>query len=71
MSEQGKFNQTNLAIAAISASFAKTMNMVEPKFSAIFLEELEGKYREIRDMPQANMEALETLIWTKELIEKK
>ena len=50
MTKQNPIDQTNLAIATISASFAKAMNKVDPKFSTIFLEELENRYHEIREM---------------------
>lgn len=71
MSAQNEINQTNLAIAALSASFAKAMDRVDPKFSTIFMEELESRYHEIRNKPQVHTEALETLTWTREFIQNK
>jgi len=69
MTEQNPIDQTNLAIAAISASFAKAMNKVDPKFSTIFLEELENRYHEIREMELSHIGAMETLNWTREFIQ--
>lgn len=69
MTKQNPIDQTNLAIAAISASFAKAMNKVDPKFSTIFLEELENRYHEIREMELPHIGAMETLNWTREFIQ--
>ncbi len=71
MTKENPINQTNLAIAALSASFANTMNRIDPKFSTIFLEELENRYHEIRNMELAHTGAMETLNWTREFIQNK
>ncbi|AZC00457.1 hypothetical protein DKE52_008105 [Acinetobacter pittii] len=64
-------NQTNLAIAALSASFANAMNKIDPKFSTLFLEEIENRYHELKDMELIHVEAMETLNWTREFIQNK
>lgn len=69
MTKQNPIDQTNLAIAAISASFAKAMDNIDPKFSTQFLKELEKKYQELRDMELAHTGAMETLTWTREFIQ--
>lgn len=69
MTKENPINQTNLAIAAISACFAKAMNQIDPKFSEIFLKELENQYMEIRESELAHIGAMETLTWTKEFIQ--
>lgn len=71
MANENPINQTNLAIAALSASFANAMNKIDPQFSALFLEELENRYHELRDMKSINVGAMETLNWTREFIQNK
>ncbi len=71
MKEENPIDQTNLAIAAISASFAKAMNKIDPNFSTIFMEELENRYHEIREMKLHHVDAMETLNWTREFIQNK
>lgn len=71
MTKENPINQTNLAIAALSASFANAMNKIDPQFSALFVEELENKYQELREMDLLHIEAMETLTWTKEFIQNK
>lgn len=71
MTTENPINQTNLAIAALSASFATAMNKIDPSFSTLFLEELENRYHEIRNMELAHVGAMETLNWTREFIQNK
>lgn len=71
MPKENPINQTNLAIAALSASFAKAMNKIDPQFSTLFLEEIENRYHELREMELVHIEAMETLTWTREFIQNK
>lgn len=71
MPKENPINQTNLAIAALSASFANAMNKIDPQFSTLFLEEIENRYHELREMELVHVEAMETLTWTREFIQNK
>lgn len=70
MTKQNTINQTHLAIAAITASFAKALEKHNPGFKDEFLSELEDRYYEIRESELSHIEAMETLTWTREFINK-
>jgi|GEM_PF-3099082 len=61
-------NQTNLAVAALAASFAKALDAQFPAFLPMFEQELEKRYRSLEDADVANVEAMETLRWTKDFL---
>lgn len=71
MSQQNNINQTHLIIAAITASFAKALEKHNPGFKDDLLVELKEEYQGIREMELPHIETLETIQWTKELIESK
>ena len=66
MSNENPINQTNLALAAISACFAKAMEKHNPGFKDDFIQELENCYCEIRNSEISHIGAMETITWTKE-----
>ncbi|NHB58833.1 hypothetical protein G9F32_12520 [Acinetobacter sp. 194] len=70
MSDKNSINQTHLIISAITASLIKALDKQSPGLKVEFLSELKEQYYEIREKELVHNEALETLIWTKELIEK-
>lgn len=70
MSQKNPIDQTHLIIAAITASFTNALDKQNPGFKNQFISELREQYNEIREMELVHTETLETLMWTKELIEK-
>ncbi|AWV87062.1 hypothetical protein [Acinetobacter radioresistens] len=68
MSEENPLNQTNLAIAALSASFANALEKHNPGFKDDFLKELEARYYTLRESKLVHTEAMETLNWTRQFI---
>ncbi len=70
MSKENPVNQTHLIIAALSASFAKALDKHNPGFKQDFMEELESKYYEIREAELQHIQAMETLQWTKEFLDR-
>ena len=67
-SRTSDLNQTNLALAALAASFAKALDAQFPAFLPIFEQELERQYRSLKDADVAHVEAMETLRWTKDFL---
>ncbi|QUY35638.1 hypothetical protein [Acinetobacter junii] len=70
MENQNPINQTHLIIAAISASFAKALDKHNPGVKEEFLKELGERYHEIREYSHPHIEALETLTWTRDFLNK-
>lgn len=61
-------NQTNLALAALAASFAKALGEQSPDFLKAFERELEKQYRSLEEADVAHVEAMETLRWTSQFL---
>lgn len=70
MAKANSVNQTHLIIASISASFARALDKHAPGFKEEFLKELGERYKEIKNYSQSNPEALETLSWTRDFLNK-
>lgn len=71
MSNENPINQTNLAIAAITASLVKSLEKTNPGLTEVFLEEIRERYYEIRESQLTHTGAMETLQWTREYIQGK
>ncbi|WP_433848140.1 hypothetical protein [Acinetobacter proteolyticus] len=70
MTKENSINQTHLIIASISASFAKALDKHNPGFKEEFLKELGERYKEIKNYSLPHTEALETLTWTRDFLNK-
>ncbi|NIE95619.1 hypothetical protein F3J02_03830 [Acinetobacter sp. Tr-809] len=70
MTKDNPINQTHLIIASITASFAKALDKTNPGFKEEFLKELGERYHEIKDYSHPHTEALETLTWTRDFLNK-
>ena len=68
LSEQA---QTRLAVAALTAALVKTIGERDKSFSSLFMKELDRHYRNMEDYDTHPTGAMETLRWTKELIQSK
>ncbi len=64
-------NQTNLALAALAASFAKALGEQFPAFLPQFEQELKKCYDNLADSEVCHTEAMETLRWTNEFLHGK
>jgi hypothetical protein len=58
-----------LGIAAIAASLGKAMQQRDPEFGKAFVESLERAYGELRDSDNPQIEAMEMVKWTGNLME--
>lgn len=70
MTKENPINQTHLIIASITASFANALDKTNPGFKEEFLKELGERYHEIKDYSHPHTEALETLTWTRDFLNK-
>lgn len=70
MSQQNPINQTNLALAALTASLVKAFEQTNPGLTEKFLEEVRESYYQIREMELSHIEAMETLRWTREFLDR-
>ena len=70
MTKENPINQTHLIIASITASFANALDKTNPGFKEEFLKELGECYHEIKDYSHPHTEALETLTWTRDFLNK-
>lgn len=64
-------DQTNLAIAALTASLVNALEKTNPGLTEVFLDEIRERYYEIREEQLTHTGAMETLQWTREYIEGK
>lgn len=65
-----KVDQVRLSIAAVAAALAKAMEESNPGFVEAFKRKLVDAYSVVREGPMDNLGAMETLKWTRELIDK-
>lgn len=70
MSERNPINQTNLAIAVLTASLVKALEKTNLGLTENFLKELQESYYEVREMEQSHIEVMETLQWTREFLDR-
>lgn len=70
MSNTTPDNQVYLSLAAISASFGKALAKHNPELKNDLIQELEKVYAEVRGSGLENNQVLETLDWTKHLLNK-
>lgn len=68
--QQNPVDQTRLAIAALTACIAQTLNESDESFVQRFSENLDKMYRPIRDVELDHKDGLETLSWTMDLLNK-
>lgn len=61
-------NQTNLALAALTACIVQTLDESQAGVRSAFEKNLENVYRSLRFGPLAETECLETLTWTRETL---
>ncbi len=61
-------NQTNLALASLAASFAKSLGEQFPAFLPAFSAELEKTYHKFQSSGAQHVEAMQTLRWVNEFL---
>jgi hypothetical protein len=60
--------QTRLALAALAAAFAKTLDESDESFALRFGDNLRELYATMREAESPSTDVLETLKWTQELL---
>jgi len=68
MAKPNPIDQTQLAIAALTACIVQSIDGQDAGFRARFERNLDITYKEIRDMELSHIGALETLKWTTEFL---
>lgn len=61
-------DQGRLALATLAACFVKTFSESDAQFADRFETHLGEAYNQLRDMSAANTGAMETLVWTREML---
>ena len=70
MNDKNPINQTNLAIAVLTASLVKALEKTNEGLTENFLKELQESYYQVREMKQSHIEAMETLQWTRKFLDR-
>jgi hypothetical protein len=65
----GDLDQTRLALAALTACIARTLDELDADFGPTFENYLDQAYVRLRANPDA-LGALETVAWTRDLLKK-
>jgi hypothetical protein len=65
----GDLDQTRLALAALTACIARTLDELDADFGGTFEKYLDHAYVHLKESPDT-LGALETVAWTRDLLKK-